>query len=225
VKVTSGVPAAAALPGLLDPGLWPDWLVWFLALYGLALLVAGIWEYVGGLLGRREPVPLVSLVVPVKDREDVIEGAVRSFVARYGRGRGSGPAFELIFVDAHSSDDTPRILRRLACEYPGVVRLRFGGTGGTGTRAASAAEAGLAEARGDVVLLAALEELAEPGLLERVPPAARGPLGRVFRAASRGSDHHPGEKKRGVGRRRAEGRAEGREPCRRSHRHYTSERR
>lgn len=165
----------------LDPTTWPGWLVWFLAVYGLGLLAVAAWEYIGGIAGRRAAaVPLLSLVTVVRDRQDFVEGAIRSFFARYGRPDVGRSPYELVVVDDQSSDDTPRILRRLQRQYPGLLTV-VSYEGGARSYARSPADAGTAAGRGEVTLLVDLEALAEPdGLAE-----ATGILAGTGRSRSR----------------------------------------
>jgi len=61
------------------------------------------------------PLPTVSLIVPARNEEMGIESAVRALAAI------DYPGLEILIIDDHSSDATPRILQRLAREFP---RLR-----------------------------------------------------------------------------------------------------
>jgi len=58
------------------------------------------------------PLPTVSLIVPARNEEVGIESAVRALAAI------DYPGLEILIIDDHSSDATPRILQRLACEFP-----------------------------------------------------------------------------------------------------------
>ena len=58
------------------------------------------------------PLPAVSLIVPARNEEVGIESAVRALAAI------DYPGLEILIIDDHSSDATPRILQRLACEFP-----------------------------------------------------------------------------------------------------------
>ena len=59
--------------------------------------------------------PGVTIIVPARNEEAGIEPAARALAAI------DYPAFEILLIDDHSSDATPRILERLAREFP---RLR-----------------------------------------------------------------------------------------------------
>ena len=97
---------------------------WLLAVFQVAtlLLLWGQWLMVRRnleripLFGKGEDqdsaFPCVTIVVPARDEARSIEAAVRSMLTiRY-------PNFEVVAVNDHSSDETPRILERLAAEYP-----------------------------------------------------------------------------------------------------------
>lgn len=58
--------------------------------------------------------PLVSVVMPVRDRAGVVEAAVASVLAQ------TLPSWELVVVDDGSVDATPDVLRRLAAEDPRI---------------------------------------------------------------------------------------------------------
>jgi len=58
------------------------------------------------------PLPTVSLIVPARNEEVGIESAVRALAAI------DYPGLEILLIEDHSSDATPRILQRLACEFP-----------------------------------------------------------------------------------------------------------
>lgn len=154
--------------GVLDPVTWPGWVVWALALLGLAFLAVGLWEHTAELLGGGRRVPLVSLLMVVKNRERIIEGALRRLIARFGSAGPGGPRYEIVVVDDASDDDTPRILERLARLYPGFLRaVRFEEGD---ERVSTPARIGLAACRGRTVVVAAEDALGESPI-ERKPRA------------------------------------------------------
>lgn len=57
-----------------------------------------------------DPLPMLSIIVPARDEERSIEICVRSLLAQ------EWLEFEVIVVDDRSTDATPRILERIACE-------------------------------------------------------------------------------------------------------------
>jgi len=119
------------------------------------------------LRGRR---PMVSLVVPAKNEEAVIEATVRSLwaidYAEEGRRR-----FEVIVVDDQSTDTTPAILERLAAELPlTVVRTPEGSQG-----KAAALNLGIARARADLIAVFDADARVAPDFLERMVPYLEEP--------------------------------------------------
>lgn len=102
---------------------------------GLALAVVGALAWLGmavewfrgvrrvGVLreARREPLesyPSVSVIVPARNEEEGVEGALRSLLAQDYPGR-----FEILAVDDRSTDRTGEILVKLASEPPDVMRV------------------------------------------------------------------------------------------------------
>ena len=60
-----------------------------------------------------------SIVIPVYNEAENIEPMVREIQAAFD---GRPEAYEVIFVDDASSDDSPAVLQRLTLETGGVVR-------------------------------------------------------------------------------------------------------
>ena len=60
-----------------------------------------------------------SIVIPVYNEAENIEPMVREIRAAFD---GRPEAYEVIFVDDASSDDSPAVLQRLTLETGGVVR-------------------------------------------------------------------------------------------------------
>ncbi|WP_284178930.1 glycosyltransferase family 2 protein [Rhabdaerophilum sp. SD176] len=70
--------------------------------------------------------PLISVVVPVRNEE----GNVAPLLAEIVAALESGPAFEVLFVDDGSTDETPTILANLRGSYPQLRQLRHARSGG-----------------------------------------------------------------------------------------------
>src|SRR3954470_14007886 len=88
------------------------------------------------------PEPLVSVVVPAYNEEHTLEGVLRRVAALPVRK-------ELVVVDDGSRDGTPQILARLADELPELRVISPGRNQGKG----AAVRAGIAETRGDIVVI------------------------------------------------------------------------
>ncbi|MGH2398771.1 MAG: glycosyltransferase, partial [bacterium] len=107
---------------------------------------------VGSLARTRETVPAlrarprVSIVVPAKNEEAVIEATVRSLCAIDYREDGER-CYEVIVVDDCSTDGTQAILERLAAQFPLTVVSTPEGSVGK----AAALNLGIARARADII--------------------------------------------------------------------------
>src|SRR5262245_26229276 len=64
------------------------------------------------------PVYRVSAIIPVRNREKLVEQAIRSVLAQ------TYPVFEIVVVDDGSTDNTPSTVARLAKEDPRIRLVR-----------------------------------------------------------------------------------------------------
>ncbi len=113
--------------------------------------------------------PLVSILVPARDEQAVIERCVRSLLAQ------DYPRFELLVLDDGSTDRTPEILAELAASDPRLTVLDGAPLppGWTGKNWACAQLAN--HARGELLLFADADTVHRPGAL-RAAVAARQDL-------------------------------------------------
>ncbi|MDQ7843225.1 MAG: glycosyltransferase family 2 protein [Armatimonadota bacterium] len=115
--------------------------------------------------GCPEVWPMVSIVVPAKNEEAVIEGTVRSLAALDYAALGHR-RFEIIVVDDRSTDRTAEILERLAAEFPlTVVRTPEGSRG-----KAAALNLGIARARADLIAVFDADARVAPDFLAKLVP-------------------------------------------------------
>lgn len=113
--------------------------------------------------------PMISMIVPAKNEEAVIEATVRSLCAQEYVGDGV-PRYEVIIVDDRSTDGTAAILERLARELPiTVVHTPDGSIG-----KAAALNMGIARARSDVVAIFDADARVAPSFLAQMVPSLRG---------------------------------------------------
>lgn len=84
---------------------------------------------------------LVSTIIPVYNRPQMIRKAVKSVLAQSYR------PIEIILVDDGSADETPKVLDKLAVDYPEIIRVMHKENGGPGL----AREAGRMAARGEFI--------------------------------------------------------------------------
>lgn len=85
------------------------------AAMGLIVLVLVLILIAGRAVHREKPAELILLYV--KNRENEIEGTLRLLLFK-------NPRAQIYVVDRGSRDDTPKILRRLAEDYP-RIHVRF----------------------------------------------------------------------------------------------------
>ena len=159
--------ASGGWPGV---ELWFGAVVIFLAAYGLVTMVYGTWHWVQG-RGRRREAPFVSLLLLVRNQEDVIEGVVRDLLGIAGLNRSGLSNYELVAVDDGSSDTTGQILERLARV---VQSTRVARVDRPGHPSDSAVSVGLFHCRSRVVVLL---DLRGPLRSDELVQAARYLLG------------------------------------------------
>ncbi len=98
---------------------------------------------------------MVSVIIPVYNRQDVVSECVQSVLAQ------SDPDFEIILIDDGSTDRTMEICRELAMQDTRIVLLE-GGHGGV----SAARNRGLEAARGEYLLFLDSDDVIHPMLLE-----------------------------------------------------------
>ena len=89
--------------------------LWVFALFGIISLMIRVimgvkWKGKGG-KGR------YSIIISAMNQEDTIEGLIRGFILKAGIDGQEEALFNVVLVDANSSDNTPEVMRRLAKEY------------------------------------------------------------------------------------------------------------
>jgi chlorobactene glucosyltransferase len=112
--------------------------------------------------------PFVSIVVAVGDRAHNLERCVQSLLRQdYSR-------FEVIVVDASSSDEPRQRLLKIEATTAGILRVLRGEPSPTGwLNRPAALQQGMGAARGDWVLFTTAETYQAPGLLSRAMAYAR----------------------------------------------------
>ena len=106
---------------------------------------------------------LVSIIIPVYQREAVLEECVRSLFAQ------SYQNFEIILIDDGSTDGTPDLIRKLAAEHPQIRALT-----GAHEGISAARNKGLDVATGDLILFVDSDDVAHPLLIQTLAEAILG---------------------------------------------------
>jgi len=119
--------------------------------------------------GRRAR-PFVSVLVPARDEERVIEETVRC-LARLDYHAGGRRRYEIIVIDDGSRDGTPQILQRLARE----LGIRVVRTAGGGCGKAAALNAGTRHARGRLLAVFDADARVAPDYLQHLVAAVDDP--------------------------------------------------
>ncbi len=150
-------------------------IAWLQALLLLIGVIGAFMVLVGALIPAprlgpaRAARPLVSVVVPAKNEEAVIEATVRSLCAMDYADDG-GPRFEVLVVDDRSTDRTGEILERLAAELPvTAVRTPPGSVG-----KAAALNLGIIRGRGDLIAVLDADARVRPDFLAWMVTALAG---------------------------------------------------
>lgn len=161
---------------------WLHGLVIFFTVYGIMLLVVPM-------VGRpKAPMkndcyrPFVSILIPARNEEHVIEATVRSLCGLQYRKNGK-PNYEILVLDDGSTDQTPAICHRLEQELSQVRHVRR-----TGDRAGKGKSAvlneGLNMATGEIIAVFDADTRVEPNFLVKTvaylyDPQVGGVQGRV----------------------------------------------
>jgi len=133
--------------------------------YGALLVVAGAFSRPHPVPSARGPLPFVSIVVPAKNEEAVIEATVRSLCAMDYVEDGQR-RFEVVVVDDSSTDGTAPILERLARELAiGVVRTPERSFG-----KAAALNHAIARSRAGIIAVFDADARVGPEFLRRMVP-------------------------------------------------------
>jgi 1,2-diacylglycerol 3-beta-glucosyltransferase len=137
-----------------------------LSLYGSGLLLLSV-RHRPGPPRENGVMPFVSILIPVKDEERVIEGTLQS-LARLEYHAAGRRRFEVIVIDDRSTDATPRLLRHLRRLLRrelglGIVRTPAGSRG-----KAAALNFGVRYARGDLLAFFDADARVAPDVLQRM---------------------------------------------------------
>ena len=133
--------------------------------YGAFLVLAGALSRPRPSPSLRGPLPFISVVVPAKNEEAVIEATVRSLCAMDYAEEGER-RFEVIVVNDRSTDRTAPILERLARELAIAVVCTPEGSFGK----AAALNHAIARARAGIIAVCDADARVGPDFLRRMVP-------------------------------------------------------
>lgn len=149
---------------------WLQALLLAVGTFGAFMVLVGTLAPASRPTESRSPRPFVSIVVPAKNEETVIEGTVRSLWA-LDYCEGGVPQYELIVVDDGSTDRTGELLKGLADEGPlAIVPTPPGSIG-----KAAALNLGIARARGELIAVFDADARVAPDFLARMVAALTDP--------------------------------------------------
>ncbi len=150
------------VPSLLDLLLSLPWLIPFLVLLRLVRKMPDL-QHVPPAAGG----PLVSVIIPARNEATTITGAVQSILA------ATYPGLELLVVDDRSTDDTARVVARLASEDPRLRLIRGAELPEGWYGKPWACHQGYEVARGELLLFTDADTIHGPELLARAIGALR----------------------------------------------------
>ena len=90
-------------------------ILWVFTLFGLVCLMTRL--FMGFKWRGRAKKGKYSIIISAKNQEETIEGFVRGFILKAGIEGQEEALLNVVLVDSGSSDDTSRVMRKLAEEY------------------------------------------------------------------------------------------------------------
>lgn len=148
---------------------WLQALLLLIGVFGAFMVLVGALSPVPRLGHARPGRPFISVIVPAKNEEAVIEATVRSLCAM-DYADDSGPRFEVLVVDDRSTDRTGEILERLAAELPVTAMRTPPGSVGK----AAALNLGMTRGRGDLIAVLDADARVRPDFLAWMVAALAG---------------------------------------------------
>lgn len=98
--------------------------LWIFAIFGFICFAVLVIRDILSALGNKKG--SYNVVITAQNQEDTIEGIVRGFILKTAMDAEKDSPVNIVLVDVGSSDDTPRIMERLADQYPYIKFLRPG---------------------------------------------------------------------------------------------------
>lgn len=146
---------------------WLQLLMIGFTIYAMALLAAPLVKKECELLRNDFYRPFVSILVPAKNEEKVIENTILS-LSKLQYSRSAHPNFEIIVIDDGSTDGTASILKN--CQRKFDMLKIVSRQEGVGNGKSSALNAGLRQARGEVIAVFDADTHVNPDfLLKSIP--------------------------------------------------------
>jgi len=118
--------------------------------------------------------PFISIVIPARNEEFVIENTVQSLLRLDYLKKGK-PNFEILVMDDNSSDKTLEIARSLEKEYPGVVRAIHRGPEVAGKGKSMVLNEGIEKANGEIIAVFDADTDVAPNFFKKSIPLLYDP--------------------------------------------------
>ncbi len=96
--------------------------LWIFGIFGFICFVVLVLRDISSALGNKKG--SFNVVITAQNQEDVIEGIVRGFILKTAVDGDS--LVNIVLVDVGSYDDTPKVMERLARQYPYIKFLKPG---------------------------------------------------------------------------------------------------
>ncbi|SFQ03207.1 hypothetical protein [Caldicoprobacter faecalis] len=96
--------------------------LWVFAIFGFICFVVLVLRDISSALGNKKG--SFNVVITAQNQEDAIEGIVKGFILKTAVDGAEDSLVNIVLVDVGSCDDTPKVMERLARQYPYIKFIR-----------------------------------------------------------------------------------------------------